>query len=376
VRWAVWPCGLLVVSVVTVGATDIEVRTEPTRAVAGSTCTIKDITSWSLFRLAEQTVVVPVQETSVEDVTSEVADGVGGVLLFGSSAPTDLASDLARLRRHALGGVAPLVMTDEEGGEVQRMANLVGWMPSARRMAATMTPTGVHRLARRVGTKMLDAGVTMNLAPVLDLDDKDGPSPTDADGTRSFSLDPEVTTRYGFAFAGGMRAAGVVPVVKHFPGLGQATTNTDYGAAWTRPWSDLQKRGLKPFAAAVNAGFPAVMVTTARVPGLTDIPATLSRRVIHGVLRERLGFHGLVVTDTLSGAAVRQAGFRVPRAAVRALRVGADLMLFNAEPDAVAGLTGHIVRAVVAAVRAGDLSRHRLRTAVVHVLRTKNASVC
>jgi beta-N-acetylhexosaminidase len=353
------------------------VAAPPAVAAPSQACTTAQVVaSWPVRRLAAQTVVVPVDEHHVQAVSTEVAAGVGGVILFGSKAPLDLGADLARLLQRAPDGLAPAVMTDEEGGKVQRMANLVGWMPSARRMARTMTTGEVSALARRVAGRMVSAHVTMNLAPVLDLDARPGPSPTNPDGTRSFSLDPGVTRAHGLAFARGMRAVGVVPVVKHFPGLGNASTNPDYGPAWTRPWSVLQRRGLRPFEAAVAAGLPAVMVTTARVPGLTRVPATLSWHAVHRVLRQRLGFHGLVVTDSLSGGAVSGAGYSVPRAAVQALRVGADMILFNAEPDDVAVRTDRVVHAIVRAVADGDLPLRRLRSAAVHVLEARKAPVC
>ena len=94
---------------------------------------------WSVNRLAEQTVVIPVDEDDVGSAAPEVAAGAGGVILFGTQAPSGLTSSLAQLVRNAAGGVPPFVMTDEEGGAVQRMANLAGSIPSAREMAATMT---------------------------------------------------------------------------------------------------------------------------------------------------------------------------------------------------------------------------------------------
>jgi len=347
----------------------------PERVSAG--CSIAQVVAtWPVRRLAAQTVVVPVDEHHVGRVSAQVADGVGGVILFGRTAPADLGADLGRLFRNAPDGIAPIVMTDEEGGAVQRMANLVGDMPSARRMARTMTPAQVRAMARRVAERMAAHRVTMNLAPVLDLDDRPGPSASNPDGTRSFSIRPSVARDYGLAFSDGMSAGGVVPVVKHFPGLGRATTNTDVAPAWTRPWSVLERKGLRPFRAAIRAGLPAVMVTTARVPGLTRKPATLSRRVVQGVLRGRLGFDGLVVTDSLSGGAVSGAGFSVRRATVQALEVGADLVLFSAAPGDVAGVTVRVIRAVVRAVRSGDLPIERLRDAAGHVLTAKNAPVC
>ena len=347
-----------------------------TRPDAAACTTASVLAGWPLRRLAEQTVVVPVDENDVAAVRDEVAAGAGGVILFGSSAPTDLGSQLARLLKAAPGGVAPLVMTDEEGGAVQRMANLVGSIPSARTMGATMTPRQIRRLAHRAGLRMRAAGVTMDLAPVLDLDGRPGPSATNPDGTRSFSPHRRVASRAGLAFAAGLRRAGVVPVVKHFPGLGGATANTDLAPAETRPWSRLRHRGLLPFVAAVRAGIPAVMVANASVPGLTRLPASLSRAVIGRVLRHRLGFSGLVMTDALSAVAVRDAGFGVPRASVQALRAGADMVLYGAAPDRVGPLTRRTVQSMVSAVRTRHLTRRRLQAAALHVLRVKHADLC
>jgi beta-N-acetylhexosaminidase len=223
---------------------------------------------------------------------------------------------------------------------------------------------------------MHDAGVTVDLAPVLDLDDGVGPNATDPDGTRSFSLSSTIATRYGLAFARGLLDAGVMPVVKHFPGLGRATANTDVAPAWTQPWSVLQQHGLLPFTAAVTAGMPAVMTTNARVPGLAPLPASLSWRATQQVLRRQLAFHGVVITDSLSAVAIQAAGFHIPAATVRALVVGADMVLFGAPTDQVADVTHRVVRAILNAVDSGTLTRARLRGAVVHVLHAKDVSLC
>jgi beta-N-acetylhexosaminidase len=327
-------------------------------------------------RLAEQTVVVPVQEADVTAVTPQVAAGAGGVILFGSAAPTDLGSSLAQLVANARGGIAPFVMTDEEGGAVQRMANLVGSIPSARQMGATMTPAQINSLALQVGEKMKTAGITMDLAPVLDLDNGDGPNGTDPDGTRSFSLDEKTASADGLAFATGLAQAGIVPVVKHFPGLGQATGNTDVEAASTLPWSSLKINGLLPFEAAVKAGSPAVMVSNASVPGLTTLPASISPEVITGVLRGQLGFRGLVITDSLSAVALSAAGYSVPNATVHALEAGADMIIFNADASAVPNMTSETVQAIVAAVGSGALARSRLENAALHILTAKHINLC
>lgn len=334
------------------------------------------LATWSDVRLAEQTIVVPVDESQVSTITAEVAAGAGGVILFGSTAPADLASQLQSVAGGAPGGIAPFVMSDEEGGVVQRMANLAGTIPSARQMGATMTAAQIQELAANLAARLRGAGVTMDLAPVLDTDDGTGPNNTDPDGTRSFSNDPAVVSADGRAFAAGLSSGGVVPVVKHFPGLGHATGNTDVMSASTLPWSTLQAGGLIPFRDAITARLPAVMVANATVPGLSTIPASLSSDVITTVLREQLGFHGLVMTDSLSAVAIQNAGYDVPKAAVAALAAGADMVLFNASASDVGTVNQNIANAIVAAEQSGALPRSRLLDAAAHVLTAKGSNLC
>jgi len=353
------------------------VQTPTAPVVTPEACTnLKMLAAWSLTRLAEQTLVVPVEETDVASVTADVAAGAGGVILFGSTAPANLGASLHTLVAAAPGGIAPFVMTDEEGGVVQRMANLVGSLPSAREMAATMSPAQIQQLVTTVALRMHTAGVTMDLAPVLDLDDGQGPNNADPDGTRSFSLNSNVAAADGIAFLRGLEAGGIVPVVKHFPGLGQASGNTDVAPATTQPWSALQKAGLLPFESALAVGAPAVMVANAVVPGLSTLPASISPAVITTVLRDQLGFQGLVMTDSLSAGSLADIGYSVPRAVVAAITAGADMVLYTAAAAQVSSLTQSTVTALVAAVGARTLDRGRLMSAVANILAAKGVDLC
>ncbi|MHB1535710.1 MAG: glycoside hydrolase family 3 N-terminal domain-containing protein [Acidimicrobiales bacterium] len=335
------------------------------------------ITTWSLRRRAAQLVVAPVEESDVAAVAPLVSDGVGGVILFGTSAPSDLAAQLAALRSQAEGGVAPLVMTDEEGGGVQRMANLVGDLPWARTMAATDSPAEVQALAQHTAVAMRSLGVTMDLAPVLDVDGGPGPNARHPDGARSFSADPQTAATYGVAFARGLLAGGVIPVVKHFPGLGTASYNTDFGPASTAPLSSLKGRDLVPFQQAINAGLPSVMVSNATVPGLTTGPASLSRAAVEGLLRHQLGFSGLVITDSLSAGAISATGLSPAQASVRAVGAGVDLVLYDAvSPQAALQTSDSIVTALVAAVQTHALGQQVLDGAVLQVLKAKGVTLC
>jgi len=368
--------GFVLGACVSPGALPLAASSTPTTTTTMACTNVQQLAAWDLPRLAAQTLMVPVDEGDVASIAPQVAAGAGGVILFGSMAPPDLGSRLTQLDATAPGGVAPLVATDEEGGAVQRMANLVGGIPSAREMALTMTPAEIESLAFGLGQRLRAAGVTVDLAPVLDLDAGDGPSSTDPDGTRSFGVSPTLVTADGLAFLGGLEQAGVVPVVKHFPGLGGATGNTDNGPASTAPWSIVEHEGLVPFEAAVADVVPAVMVTDATVPGLTNVPASISGAVIEGVLRGRLGFDGLVLTDSLSAGAFGALGYSVPQATVDALIAGADMVLYSADSSQVGALTDQTVAAIVSAVSSGQLSLSRLIDADAHILGAKHVNLC
>ncbi len=346
-------------------------------ASAPSGCTNASVlATWSLTALAEQTIVIPVSETDVASITSEVAAGAGGVILFGATAPANLGAALQALDASAPNGIAPLVMTDEEGGVVQRMANLVGSIPSAREMGATMTPDQIRELATSVARRMRSAGITMDLAPVMDVDDGQGPNDRDPDGTRSFSLNPAIASADANAFSAGLLAGGIIPVAKHFPGLGQATANTDVKPATTLPWTTLEGAGLVPFKAAIAAGATAMMIANASVPGLTTLPASISPVLITDVLREQLGFQGLVMTNSLSAGALVDVGYTVPKAVLAAITAGADMVLFTAPAANVASLTATIVATLDSAVADGTLGRTRLESAASHVLAAKHVDLC
>ena len=325
-------------------------------------------------RRAAQLVVVPAQETDVAEVESSVRLGVGGIILFGSSAPSDLKEQLTETESGAPGGIEPLVMSDEEGGEVQRLANLVGSLPWPAVMRETMTTSEVQELAQQTASKMLANGVTMDLAPVLDLATGPGPDAIHTDGPRSFSPVASVATAYGLAFAKGLEAGGVIPVVKHFPGEGSDSANTDDASATTPPIAQLRAADLMPFTAAINAGLPAVMVGNATVPGLSTGPASLSPAVIDGLLRGQLGFHGVVMTDALSAVAISDQGLGVPQASVEAIEAGADMVLFTStDPNTTAS---QVIDAVVAAVQAGAISQQALDASVVRILAVKRDNLC
>src|SRR6185369_9851785 len=199
---------------------------------------------------------------------------VGGIFL-GSWTDMSLLSDgsLADIAG-AAGPLALAVSVDEEGGRVSRLAGLIGSQPSPRVLAASHTPDEVYGIALDRGRKMRGLGVTIDFAPVADV--SDAPDDT-VIGDRSFGSDPATVTDYAGAYARGLRDAGLLPVLKHFPGHGHGSGDTHTGSVVTPPIGDLQNDDLIPYRTLVSAAPVGVMVGHLEVPGLSGAdPASLS----------------------------------------------------------------------------------------------------
>jgi beta-N-acetylhexosaminidase len=341
-------------------------------------CATQIVSTWTTTSLANETIAVPVEATNIGALGPAARAGYGGVLLFGATAPASTPQVFATLQRERPGHYAWMVMTDEEGGGVERLTNLVGSFPWAQTMGKNLNATRITAIARRVGTALAAAGVNTDLAPVLDVDARaQYPGAANPDGYRSFSGVPAVAATDGTAFMKGLQEGGVLSVVKHFPGLGYATRNTDDGPAATLSWAKLQTTGLVPFREAIADGATAVMMSNARIPGLTSLPAGLSSVAVH-VLRHTLGFNGLIVTDSLSAGAISALHLAEPAASVMALNAGDDLILFGSPTSVTATLTlaAKISSAIVRAVASGALAKSTLIAAAAQDLAARNQLTC
>lgn len=341
-------------------------------------CASQIVSTWSLTRVARETVVVSAQASSLASLTSGAAQGYGGFILFGSTAPSTLPATLALLRRIEPDRLIPMVMTDDEGGGIIRFPNLVGQWPWAQVMGSTMTPAQITAEGARVGANMVRAGLNVDLAPVADVDGRAvWPSATNPDGLRSFGGSATKDATDVAAFVTGLLRAHVVAVVKHFPGLGGASGNTDYGPASTKPWSVMKSTGLIPFRRAIASGTNAVMMSNATVPGLTTLPASLSPVAV-SYLRHQLGFHGLIMTDALGAGAISALHLSASQASVVALAAGVDQVLGSnpSSPAQALQSASLATAAIVAAVEHGTLTRAQLVQAAAQVLAATNTLTC
>ncbi len=285
---------------------------------------------------------------------------VAGVVVVGPVGDGFAAAVAAVQAVSATGPV--VVAVDEEGGRVQRFEAVLGSMPSAAEMSV-LPVDEVRALATARAEALAALGVTVNLAPVLDV----GAAP--GIGDRSFSDDPEVVSTHGIAFAEGLLAGGLVPVVKHFPGHGRANADSHDELATTPPLDELWEVDLLPFVLMPDGA--AVMVGHLVVPGLTDgVPATLSPVAVTGLLRDDLGFDGVVVTDDLAMGAVGDL-VDVATAARLSLIAGADLLM-------IGGLANVVPAAwsLMKALDDGSLDERWLDEAVERVLALRGVDPC
>ncbi|HET6965815.1 MAG TPA: glycoside hydrolase family 3 N-terminal domain-containing protein [Acidimicrobiales bacterium] len=331
------------------------------------------VSTWSVDQLVEQLLMVGGQFSNLSASAGAASAGVGGFVLFGQppagSGPA-IRAGLSSLAGDAVaaGRVVPWFSTDEEGGPVARLSQVIGGLPSARQMAAVWTPAQVQSNLAAHGAAMRSLGVNMDLAPVLDVA---SPANTIAsEDQRSFSDNPQTAAVYGTAFAAGLRSAGVVPVGKHFPGMGHASADTDLSPATDPPLSQLQSDDLIPFAQAAGAGIPVVMVGHPSVPGLTGSqPASLSPAA-YQYLRNTTRFGGVALTDDLDAGAISAAGYSQPAAAVQAIEAGADMAMIDASAWSSAA------DALRQAVSSGALPLPRVEASVRRILAAKSVPEC
>jgi beta-N-acetylhexosaminidase len=284
--------------------------------------------------------------------------GVGGILLTGGNVEsraqvTRLTSEMKRRSRHPL-----IVSTDEEPGRVTSLGHVIGYTGSARRLARQGTTDDMRALARDQAAEMAAMGITLDLAPVADLDD----GPSDATiGDRSFSGDPAVAARYAYAYALGLADRGVGAVAKHFPGRARAQGDDHVGRITsTVSMDELRANDLKPFAELIAQGMPVVMMSNVDYTALEpDTPASLSPRA-YSLLRQ-MGFKGVAITDSIGMGAVNQR-WDWAEASVKAIASGADGVLSTNGQFA-----RDMVHGLVVAVQTGQLSEDRLNEAAARM---------
>jgi beta-N-acetylhexosaminidase len=323
------------------------------------------VTSELLARLARATLLAPFPgATAPAWLRDELAQGLGGVTLFAINGNVPDAEAVAKLTGELRAAGRPIITIDEEGGDVTRLAHATGSpYPGSAALGAVDDADLTRRVHRSVGAELVEAGVNMDFAPSADVNSADS---NPIIGTRAFGNDPDLVARHASAAVLGLQEAGVAACAKHFPGHGATVEDSHLAVPVVEADLDLlDRRELVPFRAVVEAGVKAVMTAHISLPALTgDTPATLSPAAVTGLLRERLGFRGVIVSDALDMKGASGL-IGVPEAAVRALIAGADLLCLGSREYAES--VAAIQAAIVEAVTQGRLSEERLAESAARV---------
>ena len=311
-----------------------------------------------LQRVAARMFCVGFAGTRVPARMRELIDrGVGAATLFKRNFENagqfiELCAELKRLA-----GRPFLTSIDQEGGRVIRLGPPFTQVPSMRAIGETNDPELARRIGELLGRELRAANVDMDYAPVLDVDTNPG-NPVIAD--RSFGRTPELVTRMGLAVIDGLQRQGVAASGKHFPGHGDTSQDSHLDLPrLPHAMERLERIELVPFAAAIRAGVAAIMTAHVIFEAIDPAyPATMSRPVLTGLLRERLGFQGVIVSDDLEMKAIAN-HYPLEEVVVRGVNAGVDL--FNI--CQTTSLPETAIEALVKAVERGDVARETLDAA-------------
>jgi beta-N-acetylhexosaminidase len=281
---------------------------------------------------------------------------------------TQLALDLQTHANQSL-----IIATDEEGGIVDRLAPYYGPTPSPQQLAATGNPQQAYAQAQLFAQRLRASGINVDFAPLADVYQGGAVSQS-----RMFGTTPDQVITYAGAFLNGLQQNGEMGTLKHWPGIGSAPANPDYGLpVISHSQAQLNAIDFATFRALLSHQPGMIMVTHAMVPAYdSSAPASLSPILIDQVLRGQLGYKGVVITDAMDGGGLlqfmKQQGYNDPaqaiaEASVRAILAGNDIVECPIEPDRLAA----VVTAVTDAVQSGRISQDRLRQSLRRIIALK-----
>jgi len=310
---------------------------------------------------------IPKAELSEETIRQINEIKPGGIIYFSRNIQNPDQVKKLSLKLQQLSLLPLFISTDQEGGAVMRLADGVTVFPGNMALGATRSATLSYQAGRITGEELYLLGVNMNLAPVLDVNNNPN---NPVIGLRSFGEDPNLVSELGSALALGLQDAMVIATAKHFPGHGDTDQDSHLNLPIVaHPAKRLHEVELIPFKSAIQKGLRAIMTAHVAFPAIEPdptIPATLSKNVLTGLLRDELEFDGLILTDCMEMKAISE-NYGTVEGAIRTIAAGADMVLISHTPK----LQLEAFDALLNAVNTKRISEERLNESVLRILQAK-----
>ncbi|MGP4081043.1 beta-N-acetylhexosaminidase [Pseudalkalibacillus sp. R45] len=301
---------------------------------------------------------------------------IGGIILFGRNIGTpeeiqELTTTLQTTAKNA-GQEQPLfICIDQENGVVRRLGEGTTVFPGAMLLGATGEPELAFEIGKASGQELLDLGINWNLSPVVDVNNNPHNPVIDV---RSFGEKPEMVAEFGKQLMKGMQASGIITTLKHFPGHGDTTVDSHLALpVIPHELERLRKVELLPFKESIDSGADTVMSSHVYFPSIEpeeNRPATMSKAVMTGLLREELGFDGVITTDCMEMKAIAD-GIGTAQGAVEAIKAGVDLIMISHLPT----LQHEAIERVFQAVLSGEIEERTIDKACERVMKLKQNSL-
>lgn len=332
--------------------------------------TAKKVAAMSLQEKIGQMIIAGFSGTTLNEETIDLIQNkrIGGVIFYSNNIESmtqtvTLLNDMKEINKQ---NKMPLFLSvDQEGGRVSRLPGSLKTIPTNESIGKVNNTKFSYGIGKVIGNELKQFGFNLDYAPVMDVNSNpDNP----VIGDRSFSGDPNVVKQLGIETMKGMQSEDIVTVIKHFPGHGDTSVDSHLQLPKVnKSLEDLEKTELIPFKGAIEEGVDMVMIAHILLPQLDDKPASLSPKIINGLLRKQMGYEGVVITDDMTMKAITN-HYGIEQASVDSIKAGSDLILVAHDYNKVVS----VMKTIKAAVENGEISEERLNESVERIIKLKD----
>lgn len=329
-----------------------------------------EVQDMSLEDKTAQLLIVGFEGTKLNNSAKNMIEQghVGGVILLGRNVRNaeQLHSLVTSIKQSNTSSTSLFVGIDEEGGRVSRIPSPLSPLPSSEKIGNVNDQKLSYLTGQVLAQKVESFGFNMNFAPVLDINNNPD---NQVIGDRSFGSTPDKVSKLGVATMKGIRSEGVLPVVKHFPGHGDTSTDSHVQLpVIDKSVDELRNFEWVPFREAIQSGADAIMTAHILFPALDkEVPATFSKNIITGVLREQMKYDGLILSDDMAMGAIAN-NYGTEEAVVRAIQAGVDMVLLT---DTRQNQFQNVHQSLIEAVNNGEIPEEQINKSVKRILMTK-----